>query len=347
MSLAWLAPLLVSGAFLPDGMSAASKDAPKKKPEIKMQRSSPSSGVVHEDQGPNMDRSRAKPGRELKPTSGPKVQKKDSRSDVIRPKVQGDGTVSTTPNRGKDNRLNQPDLVLQPGPEIRGSSFTPDAGIGGTTGKVFAPGGVVYLLGFHFGDQQGTVHLEVDGSLFPEHGHTIPLQVTKWRNDLVGAKIPKPMTGPLGKTAVRIHLVSADGRKSTYDGDFDVPVEKRVLKPYDPAVRLVSCAQGPNDNNCGHPSDGTLWGKHEKDGGIDVVPSNGGDRWAIHLEDGWVFSKKTQELRITGDDGDTLTVPDLPFGQTSWTPYIRFRVTADDSVQYKVNVEVMRAKGAY
>lgn len=343
-----LALLLVGVLVMaPLAADSASKDAPKTKKPMKAKAASPGSPeLAPKDPGPKLQKAPAKsrPGLTSKP--GTKLEKQKSQpSKALRPKVQGDGTISSTPNKGADNRLNRPELTMPSKPKINGSGFKPDPSIGGTSGKVFAPGGTVFLLGFHFGNVPGTVHLEVDGSFFPEHGNKIPLAVSRWTDGLVEAKIPKPMTGPLGRTALRIHLETAQGFVSTYDGDFDVPVEKRWLRAADPAIRNVSCEYRADENVCGHVAY-TLYGMHEQDWGMDV-PLNGGDQWAIHLEDGWVLSKMKKEVEVTGDDRDVLRIPDFPAGKSSWTPHITFKVTADDRVRYAIDVEVKRAKGAY
>ena len=266
----------------------------------------------------------------------------------------GNGQPGSTPNQGEGSRANLPEAKLpDPPPQLNGTGFTPDPSIGHIGGKIFAPGGTVHLLGFRFGSEEGSVYLQVTGSKFPEHGNQIPLVVTKWTDNLVSARIPKPMTGPIFRAGASPHLVRADGQKAHIGGHFEVPVETQVLSWKDTdRVKVLRCGDRVDANRCVPPHDGnlpTLYGHHESFGS----GNSDDDTFQISLDGGWVFSRVKRFGKHVSDAGDTYEssisdlIPAIPAGGTQWTGRVKWGCRGDEEVRYEVEIEVKRAKGAY
>ncbi len=291
----------------------------------------------------------------LQKQSGPALLPKDDSKLVparkaVRPqlRMQGDGRPGTTPRTGEGSQPNLPEVHLPP--KITATSFHADPAIGHIGGAIFAPGGTVILEGMRFGDSPGAVELRVNGSKFPEHGDRIPLAIQTWTDTRIEAVVPKPMTGPLFRAGAPVAVRTARGQEVVGPGHFEVPVETRALKFTDDAVRLVTCGDSGSDNGC-HNSQfygpSTINGFHTE--GRVSHGSDGSDVWVIQLGDGWVFSELERVVwEVTGADGDFMNlIPDFPKGETRWEPEIRWRISADDSVNYHLRIHVKRAKGAY
>lgn len=269
----------------------------------------------------------------------------------IRPRTQPDGRIGNTPNQGAGRKPNVPGVGPIPGPpKITGAGFQPDKKIGWVAPKL-APAGTIVIFGNNFGTRQGTVSLRVDPSHFPEYPRGVPLQITAWSDTKVKAKIPGPMTGPIFSVNVAIRLTRVNPAKTVeYIKAFQVPVDKRILRRTDEEVRLINCSNPPpgGDDSCQGAFDKTISGHHSLD--WDATPMGKHyDQFAIHLKNGWVFSRMLKwYVTVTGDDGDYVKKPTgFPVGKTSWTPSVPWLCTADDFLGYSFNVEVMRAKGAY
>lgn len=191
-------------------------------------------------------------------------------------------------------------------PAIESFLFIPGS-IGGTNPSILAPGGRIYLKGRAFGRQKGRVKLVVNGSHFPDYpGGWIPLENVKWEShEKVNARIPSGMKGPIFRSDVQIVLTREDGKPSApRAAQFEVPVETRLLKPYDPEVKLIACAQHGTLNSCGTSVGVTLSGFH-----LNSWAAPGGspgiDDYMIELghDHGWVFSRVARFwTEVTGDD---------------------------------------------
>ncbi|MCP3985626.1 MAG: hypothetical protein GY723_14645 [bacterium] len=260
----------------------------------------------------------------------------------------GSGEISTTPNPGAESRTNLTGAELILPPAIVGTGFAPDGHIGNVFGKIFAPGGLVVIFGKNFGDEEGRVILYVTGSVFPEWGNQIPLEIELWTDTQVNARIPKPMTGPIHRATSPVHLTTAKGFKVVHSGHFEVPTEKKVLSWKDTAhVRVLDCGDRVDFNKCAPPHSKdlpTFWGKHESfDAG-----NSAEDVLQITLDDGWVFSRVKRFHKYTDEDS-TLSdlIPEIEAGETEWTGRVRWGVFGEQTVKYEIEVEVKRARGAY
>ena len=271
----------------------------------------------------------------------------DSKRKIRRP----DGRIGNTPNQGAASNPNLPGVGPIPGPpKITGAGLQPDKKIGSVNGKL-APAGTVVIFGNNFGTQQGTVSLRVDPTHFPEYPGGVPLKITNWSDTSVKAKIPSPMTGPIFSVDVAIRLTRVNPAKTVeYMKAFQVPVDKRILRWTDyEEVQLINCSKpADSEDDCQTSFDKTISGLHNRRWDA-IGMGEHYDQFAIHLKNGWVFSRLLDwSTYITGDDGDYVKKPTgFPVGKTSWNPTVHWLCTADDFVSYGFNVEVMRAKGAY
>ena len=255
----------------------------------------------------------------------PGTIKPDSSTRKIRPKTQPDGRIGNTPNKGADSKPNLPDMGPIPGPpQITGAGLQPHKKIGNVPGKL-APAGTIVIFGNNLGTREGTVRLRVDPKHFPEYPNGVPLRITSWSDTMVKANIPSPMTGPIFSVNVAIRLSRVNPAKTVeYIKAFQVPVDRKILKRIDEAVRLVNCyPTGNGEDSCLGEPQKTISGSHSRDFGS----SSGGhvfDQFAIYLRNGWVFSRLLDwHTRITGDDGDYVKKPKgFPVGKTSWTPSV-------------------------
>ena len=281
----------------------------------------------------------------------PRTIKPDShKRRKIRPKSQPDGLIGNTPNQGAASTPNMQVVGPIPGPpKITGAGFQPHKKIGWVAPKL-APGGTIVIFGNNFGTRSGTVRLRVDPTHFPEYPGGVPLKITSWSDTMVKAKIPSPMTKPIFSVNVAIRLSRVNPAKTVeYEKAFQVPVDKRILKRTDEEVRLIECRQAYDSvkDSCGS-STKTISGFHSRAWNANPM-GNTYDQYAIHLKNGWVFSRLLNwSKRVSGDDGDYVKKPTgFPVGKTSWAPAVNWLCSADDSVSYSFNVEVMRARGAY
>lgn len=269
----------------------------------------------------------------------------------IRRRTQPDGRIGTTLNQGADSKPNLPGVGPIPGPpKITGAGLQPDKKIGSIQGKL-APGGTIVIFGKNFGWRKGKVRLRVDPSHFPEYPSGVPLQLTAWSDTKVKAKIPSSMTGPIFSVNVAIRLTRVNPVKTDeYIKAFQVPVDKRILRRTDyEEVQLINCVNMYDSrDDCQERFDRTISGSHKRDWDA-IEMGEHHDKFAIHLKNGWVFSRLLNwSTYITGDDGDYVKKPTgFPVGKTTWNPSVRWLCTADDAVYYGLNVEVIRAKGAY
>ncbi len=223
--------------------------------------------------------------------------------------------------------------------------------LGFATPGVLAPSGKLIVRGARFGAKKGTLFLKGQGSAFPQYpSGKIPLSILSWEQDRVEGRIPMGMTKPLDRVPVEVHLRSAtDALSNGFDREFQVPVETRVLGASDAGV--LECASYATSNFCGDDEthDATLHGYHKNGFGV-AGGGPGTDRFSITLHDGWVFSRVTKvEKSISGDDGDYVKDlhPPLPIGKDHWVGGIETNASSDDSVLYRVWIEVKRAKGAH
>ena len=263
---------------------------------------------------------------------------------------QPDGRISQTPNQRADSTPNVPGVGPIPeSPKITGARLKPHLKIGSVNAQL-APAGTILIIGKNFGTRKGTVRLRVDPSHFPEYPNGVPLTITDWTDTWVKAQIPSPMTGPIFSVNVAIRLTRVNPAKTVeYIQAFQVPVDRRILKRTDVEVRLIHCANtGKGRDDCQITGNKTISGNHSIDWDA-RSPSEKRDHFAIHLKNGWVFSRLLNwKTFITGDDGDYVKKPSgFPVGKTKWIPVVKWLATADDNVHYYFNVEVMRAKGAY
>jgi len=236
-------------------------------------------------------------------------------------------------------------------PKITGAGLQPHKKIGWVAPKL-APGGTIVIFGNNFGTRQGKVRLRVDPSHFPEYPGGVPLKITSWSDTKVMAKIPSPMTGPIFNVNVAIRLTRVNPAKTVeYIKAFQVPVDKRILRRTDEEVRLINCGTPPGNDgkdDCQGSFDKTISGNHSRDWDANPMGRHY-DQFAIHLKNGWVFSRLLNwKTYVGGDDGDYVKKPTgFPVGKTSWDPSVPWLCTTDDYLGYGFNVEVMRAKGAY
>lgn len=240
---------------------------------------------------------------------------------------------------------------LPPGlrPKIRSVWFKEAAAIGTAAPGAIAPGGRLHVSGERFGNQKGTLVIKGKGSKFPQYpSGKISLEILKWTDEKVEGRVPKGMTGPIEVVQVEVFLRRADhaisGNKNMR---FGVPVQTRKLKGTDPEVRNIYCGSTSGSDSC-TPTNSTKTFRASHRNGALAGGSKGGDRWALHLDDGWVFSKLIKvEVKVTGDDGDFLKGPNPPFpvGQSSWVPTLVWEASSDDMVSYHYEVEIMRPKG--
>ncbi|MCA9473827.1 MAG: hypothetical protein KC594_17320 [Nitrospira sp.] len=250
------------------------------------------------------------------------------------------------------------------GPELTNLKVRPaientilvEGSIGLAAPGILAPKGRLYIKGRSFGQQKGELFLKVKASDFPEYpSGIVPLEDLNWTNDKINGRIPKGMTGPIFRANVNLYVRRVDGAISNgFPRQFEVPVETRMLKRTDPEVRVIFCGvslYATNNSVCQSStwSSATLNGRHFNGWGSDPLCCYDYDEYAIHLQDGWVFSRSEFKKTVTGNDGDFVKPPKpaLPVGKTSWVPKVEFWTSSDDKVTYSIDIEVKRAKGAY
>ena len=215
------------------------------------------------------------------------------------------------------------------------------------------PGGEVVIAGSGFGpqDKQGTVRLY--HGAFGSKGYK-KLKISYWSDHTNAVKIPANIVGVKdGKMMLRV--IRKDGSYSNkWGANFIATRQIKMLKYKDPTVKLISCGDDANSNECiGYGGIsyagswcGTLCGYHYNYWGTIGADSDIDEFRISGLKNGWVFEDiDIEKYASSSDDVIKGLHPKFPKGAASWNPQFVWKVTPNDFIRYRVSVYIIGPKG--
>ncbi len=171
----------------------------------------------------------------------------------------------------------------------------------------FYPGGLVTVMGNHFGDQPGRLMMVMVPSGFPFSIGNVPLENLQWADHSVSGNIPAGLSGVIDQP-VLLQIVTADGHQSNrVEVQFKAAREARALPGTAFSARLFS-----------QTGDDDFWGRGDGDPATInntlsayhtslVASDSGTDYFICNLRHGWIYARY-EWLDTGGIDGS-------PFGK--------------------------------